>query len=193
MITKIKEAVTLTLPHPNSRGRNGKALSKGANWLNRSSGRFVKEHKPTIYRRAVAMLASPDYSFHDISKATRLSWPTLRAIYEAEIGSIEQRKSLLAQQYSRTLRKLADRVEDTADTMEPREAILGISVLQDKLNILTGSPTSTNLNLNLNATPTNIAAHFDQMHKLLHEKLQNLSGLEAQNEATDAAQVPQPQ
>jgi hypothetical protein len=71
---------------------------------------------------------------------------------------------------ARTYRKLVERVEDTADHMKPRDAIFGVSVLHDKLALLTGQATSHNLSVNVQTTPVDIAAQFAKLHAQIEEK-----------------------
>jgi hypothetical protein len=133
------------------------------------NGEYALKYRPKSYAKAVKMLADPAYTFRDIAKATGFHYRTLRAIMEREQVPIEKQKQILRRQYSRTLRRLADRVEDTADRMKPRDAIFGISVLSDKLALLTGSPTSHALNLNVNAS-VDVVAQFRKLHKAIEEK-----------------------
>jgi hypothetical protein len=179
--------VTLRVPHPNSRVFK-KALSKKPPSINTSSGEYVRKRNPQLYERIVRMLASPDYSFHDISKATNIGWPTLRAIYERNAQPIEQQREILKRKLARTYRKLIERVEDTADHMRPRDAIFGVSVIHDKLALLSGEATSHNINLNVNAEAVNIAAQFEKLHKAIREKA---AGAHSQAPGSATTQLPE--
>jgi hypothetical protein len=169
----IVETITVTLPHKNSRtakrDKDWRDSTKPA-CIAKSSGEYIRTKKPALYRKVVKMLASPEYSFADISRSTKLGWPTIRAIYHAQSATIEEQRKYLAKKIERTTRQLVDRVSETASWMKPRDAIFGVSVLANQWALLTGSATSHNLNVNLDAKPIDIAGQFEKLHAAIEAK-----------------------
>jgi hypothetical protein len=160
-------------PHHNSRikRRQLKPLDQLNLCTNKSSGQYIHDKRPELYRRIVSMLAAPEHSFRDITKATGISWPTLRAIYEREAPSIDEERAILRKKYARLERLLIERVEQHAeqDDMKARDYIFGISVVHDKRALLSGEATSHNLNYNVTAA-VDIAGEFNKLHDAIVAK-----------------------
>ena len=137
-------------------------VTKKPGFLAACNANYAQRSRPRRYKQAVLMLANPAYSLKDIERRTGFHYHTLRAITEKEQTSIEQQKYILKRQYARTLRRLADRVEDQAPHMKARDAIFGVSVFSERLALLSGDATSHNLNVNVNAV--DIAGNFQKLH-----------------------------
>jgi hypothetical protein len=163
-----KRVIAATRTNPKQK-RDWRDSTKPA-CIAQSSGELIRTKKPALYRKVVKMLASPEYSFADISRSTKLSWPTIRAIYHAQSATIEEQRKYLAKKIERTTRQLVDRVSETASYMKPRDAIFGVSVLANQWALLTGSATSHNLNVNLDAKPIDIAGQFEKLHAAIEAK-----------------------
>jgi len=157
--------------HPNARHAKRlqlKSVESLGNWINKSSGQYIHDQKPELYKRIVAMLASPEFSFKDIREATGITWPTIRAIYEREPEAIKGERKRLCRQYARLERLLLERVEEHAvkDTVSDRDALFGISVARHSQQLLTGEATSHNLTMSVNAT-VDIAGEFAKLHETI--------------------------
>jgi hypothetical protein len=109
------------------------------------------------------MLADPANTIEQVTNETGLAYDTLRAIYEREQIPIDAQRQLLALKISHRLRRLVERVEESAPTMKPRDAVFGVSVFTDKLQLLTSSATSHSLNFNVNAS-VDLVAQFEKLH-----------------------------
>jgi hypothetical protein len=158
-------AKTFTLPTRPARKIRGQRQ-------NTTSALYIRKHRAGLYWRVVRMLASPEYNLRDICNESGLALNTVRAIHHAEPTAIADARKLLTEKINLTLRRLVDRVEQKADTMRPRDAIFGVSVFFDKLNLLTGSPTSHAYNVNINAS-VDLVAEMNKLHDTIRARNQS--------------------
>ena len=98
----------------------------------------VLRTRPKTYRKAVQLLADPNWSVLQISKSLRLSEHTVRAIRAREAQDIAERKKTLATMLASVAELGASRMEETIGKAGLRDAAIGTGVAVDKMLALTG-------------------------------------------------------
>jgi hypothetical protein len=127
-----------------SEANNGQALSPSDQRLlpKGSRARYTAETvlrtRPKTYRKIVHLLADPNWSAIQISKACRVSEHTVRAIREREAKTIAERKKTLAAMLASVAELGASRMEETIGKASLRDAAIGTGVAVDKVLALTG-------------------------------------------------------
>ncbi len=104
----------------------------------RYTAETVLRTRPKTYRKAVQLLADPNWSVLQISKSLRLSEHTVRAIREREAQDIAERKKSLAGLMSNIAEIGGANVERKIGKASVRDAIIGTGVAIDKMLALTG-------------------------------------------------------
>src|SRR6516225_3078196 len=79
----------------------------------RYTAETVRRTRPKTYRKIVHLLADPNWSAIQISKACRVSEHTVRAIRERESKTIAERKKTLAAMLANVAERGAERMEET--------------------------------------------------------------------------------
>jgi hypothetical protein len=93
---------------------------------------------PKTYRKIVLLLADPNWSVIQISKACRVSEHTVRAIRERETQQIAERKKTLAALLADVAERGAERMEETIAKASFRDTAIGMGIAVDKMLALTG-------------------------------------------------------
>ena len=104
----------------------------------RYTAETVLRTRPKTYRKIVNLLADPNWSAIQISKACRVSEHTVRAIREREAKTIAERKKTLAAMLANVAELGASRMEETIGKAKLRDAAIGTGISVDKLLALTG-------------------------------------------------------
>ncbi len=109
---------------------------------NRHQARYTAETvlrtRPKTYRKAVQLLADPNWSALQISKSLRLSEHTVRAIRAREAQDIAERKKSLAAILANVAELGAGRMEETVGKVGCRDAAIVTGIATDKMLALTG-------------------------------------------------------
>jgi hypothetical protein len=87
----------------------------------RYTAEIVLRTRPKTYRKAVQLLADPNWSVLQISKSLRLSEHTVRAIRAREAQDIAERKKSLAAMLANVAELGAGRMEETVGKVGCRE------------------------------------------------------------------------
>ena len=104
----------------------------------RYTAETVLRTRPKTYRKAVQLLADPNWSVLQISKSLRLSEHTVRAIREREAQDIADRKKSLAAMLANVAELGAGRMEETVGKVGCRDAAIVTGIATDKMLALTG-------------------------------------------------------
>ena len=104
----------------------------------RYTAETVLRTRPKTYRKIVHLLADPNWSAIQISKACRVSEHTVRAIREREAKTIAERKKTLAAMLASVAELGAGRMEETIGKAKLRDAAIGTGIAVDKMLALTG-------------------------------------------------------
>jgi hypothetical protein len=144
-------SVRLNMSQPN----NGPALSpkdtrllapKGSQA--RYTGEILLRTRPKTYRKIVHLLADPNWSAVQISKACRVSEHTVRAIRARESVEIAERKKQLVSILADVATLGSERMVATIGKAGLRDAAIGTGIAVDKMLALTGqTPTVQIANL----------------------------------------------
>ena len=128
-----------------SEPNNGQALSLPQHKQHLPNGhqaRYTAETvlrtRPKTYRKAVQLLADPNWSVLQISKSLRLSEHTVRAIRAREAQDIAERKKSLAAMLANVAELGAGRMEETVGKVGCRDAAIVTGIAMDKMLALTG-------------------------------------------------------
>jgi hypothetical protein len=128
-----------------SEAKNGQALSTTQDKRllpkgdpRRYTAETVLRTRPKTYRKIVNLLADPNWSAIQISKACRVSEHTVRAIREREAKTIAERKKTLAAMLASVAELGAGRMEETIGKAKLRDAAIGTGIAVDKMLALTG-------------------------------------------------------
>ena len=108
----------------------------------RYTAETVLRTRPKTYRKIVHLLADPNWSAIQISKACRVSEHTVRAIREREAKTIAERKKTLAALLASVAERGAERMEETIGKASFRDTAIGTGIAVDKMLALTGQPPS---------------------------------------------------
>jgi hypothetical protein len=104
----------------------------------RYTAQTVLRTRPKTYHKVAQLLADPNWSALQISKACRVSEYTVRAIRERESEAITERKKTLAVMLTNVAEIGAGRMEATIGKASLRDATIGTGVACDKILALTG-------------------------------------------------------
>ena len=104
----------------------------------RYTAETVQRTRPKTYRKAVQLLADPNWSVLQISKSLRLSEHTVRAIRHREARDIAERKKSLAAILANVAELGAGRMEETVGKVGCRDAAIVAGIAVDKMLALTG-------------------------------------------------------
>ena len=104
----------------------------------RYTAETVQRTRPKTYRKAVQLLADPNWSVLQISKSLRLSEHTVRAIRHREARDIAERKKSLAAILANVAELGAGRMEETVGKVGCRDAAIVTGIAVDKMLALTG-------------------------------------------------------
>jgi hypothetical protein len=132
----------------------------------RYTAETVLRTRPKTYRKAVQLLADPNWSVLQISKSLRLSEHTVRAIRAREAQDIAERKKSLAAMLANVAELGAGRMEETVGKVGCRDAAIVTGIATDKMLALTGQIPSVNI-ANI-VMPSE--AEREERHRL-HDKL----------------------
>jgi hypothetical protein len=106
------------------------------------TGEYLRKARPDVWNAVMDALAEPGVSIRMICRAFRVSHNTVSSIQEREAANLDARKKNILGTISRGLRLCAERVEELGPTMTSRDAVIGVGVLTEKLQLLGGDPTA---------------------------------------------------
>ena len=105
------------------------------------TGQYLKKHRPDVYQCARDMLCEPGVSLRSICRTLHISHNTLAAIQEREEPNLDTRKKVILNTVGRGLRLCSERVEELAPGMSARDALIGVGILTEKMQLLRGEAT----------------------------------------------------
>ena len=146
----------------------------------RYTAETVLRTRPKTYRKAVQLLADPNWSALQISKSLRLSEHTVRAIRAREAQDIAERKKTLAAMLANVAELGAGRMEATIGKASLRDAAIGTGIAVDKMLALTGQTPAVQI--------ANIVLPTEEERaerRALHDKLDEIA------QRLKARQIPQ--
>ena len=163
----------LSLPKHNPRLPNGHQA--------RYTAETVLRTRPKTYRKAVQLLADPNWSVLQISKSLRLSEHTVRAIRAREAQDIAERKKTLVAMLANVAELGAGRMEATIGKASLRDAAIGTGIAVDKMLALTGQTPAVQI--------ANIVLPSEEERaerRALHDKLDEIARRLREGQGTDA-------
>jgi transposase-like protein len=131
------------------------------------TGEYLKKHRPKIYEQAVMMLCEPGISIRSICRTLHVSHNTLSSILEREQSNLDTRKKDILRTITRGLRLCAERVEELAPSMNARDALVGVGILGEKMQLLGGEATQRIESFE----PVDLVARFQTFVRELEERV----------------------
>ncbi|MGI8821214.1 MAG: hypothetical protein ACR2ID_10165 [Chthoniobacterales bacterium] len=116
-------------------------IDRSAHIFNCTGERLFRDRRD-IYELAVRLLAEPGMAWRQIMRTCHLSYPCLVAVSEREKIPIATAKREILRSVTRGLRMCAERVEELAPEMSARDALVGVGILGEKLQLLNGEATA---------------------------------------------------
>jgi len=116
-------------------------IDKSALVFNCTGERLFRDRRD-IYDLAVRLLAEPGMAWRQIMRTCHLSYPCLVAVAEREKIPIATAKRDILRSVTRGLRMCAERVEELAPEMSARDALVGVGILGEKMQLLNGEATA---------------------------------------------------
>lgn len=107
-----------------------------------STGEYIFKNDRARYMAAVDMLCEPGISIRQICRTLHISHNTLSSIQEREAPNLDTRKKVILNTVTRGLRLCAERVEELAPEMSARDALVGVGILGEKMQLLGGDATA---------------------------------------------------
>jgi len=166
---------------------NGQALSRHDTRLlpkgdqRRYTAETVLRTRPKTYRKIVHLLADPNWSAIQISKACRVSEHTVRAIRAREAVAIAERKQRLIAIFANVAELSAERMEELTGKANLRDAGVSAGIATDKLLALTGQVPSLQIANIVMPTPEEQAER-----EAIHDKLDEITRRLAAPDPQDA-------
>ena len=141
----------------------------------RYTAETVLRTRPKTYRKIVNLLADPNWSAIQISKACRVSEHTVRAIRGREAKAIAERKQRLISIFGNVAELSAERMEELCGKASLRDAGVSAGIATDKMLALTGQMPAVAVQVNMPTPEQNEArrrAHqaLDEITRLLHKQ-----------------------
>ena len=106
------------------------------------TGERLYAQRPETYREIVRLLAEGTISMRQIAAVCAVSTNTVAAVRDREGIPIEALKQQILKSVRLGLQLCAERVVELAPTMSARDAIVGVGVLGEKHQLLSGEATS---------------------------------------------------
>jgi len=141
----------------------------------RYTAETVLRTRPKTYRKIVNLLADPNWSAIQISKACRVSEHTVRAIRGREAKAIAERKQRLISIFGNVAELSAERMEELCGKASLRDAGVSAGIATDKMLALTGQAPAVAVQVNM-PTPEEREARsrahqaLDEITRLLHKQ-----------------------
>lgn len=106
------------------------------------TGEILFKTRPDIYGGIITMLAEPGIPLRLICRTMHISPHTLKAVQEREGPAIAESRSVVLRSITRGLHLCAERVEELAPEMSARDALVGVGILAEKMQLLSGAVTA---------------------------------------------------
>jgi hypothetical protein len=107
---------------------------------NYTGERFWRD-RPEDYKRLVKLLAEPGISIRSICRELHVTDDTVRAVKERENIAIAAQKRTLLSNITHGARLASERVLEMMPTASAKDALLGVGILTDKMQLLSGEAT----------------------------------------------------
>ncbi|MEM6911082.1 MAG: hypothetical protein AAF555_05810 [Verrucomicrobiota bacterium] len=105
------------------------------------TGALLASARPEVYKQCVACLAA-GVPVKVAAKALNVSTRTLAGVREREAGDIATLKSLIAKDMASVVHRGVELLAQNLEALSPDKLAVTIGILTDKLQALTGAPTS---------------------------------------------------
>jgi hypothetical protein len=131
------------------------------------------------------MLCEPGISVRQICRTLHVSHNTLSSIQEREAPKLDTRKKVILNTVTRGLRLCAERVEELAPEMTARDALIGVGILGEKMQLLGGDPT-TRIDIGVAVDIHSVLFELDKANQKLVDDYARaqLMGVEGENAGT---------
>ena len=143
----------------------------------RYTAETVLRTRPKTYRKIVNLLADPNWSAIQISKACRVSEHTVRAIRGREAKAIAERKQRLISIFGNVAELSAERMEELCGKASLRDAGVSAGIATDKMLALTGQTPAVAVQVVMPTAEERAAR--DEEHRKLDEIAQLLRDKQA--------------
>jgi hypothetical protein len=105
-----------------------------------TGGRLFRD-RPDVYKAVVLMLAEPGVSIREICRTLHVTDDVVRSVKERENISIAAQKKDVLSKLTYGLHLASDRVVEMMPAASARDALLGVGILADKVQLLSGEAT----------------------------------------------------
>ena len=116
--------------------------------------------RPDIYKAVVRLLADPGVTIRTICQECHVTDDVVRSVKARENIPIALQKKNILSSITHGLRLCSERVIEVATTASPRDALIGVGILAEKMELLSGGVTAR-----IEITPVNLHGNFDRMHQ----------------------------
>lgn len=132
------------------------------------TGERLFRDRPDIYKLVVRLLAEPGLSYRQIARTAHIHFDTIKSVLAREQIPVEAQKKEILSCIRRGLRLCAERVEELAPSMNARDAMVGVGILGEKMQLLGGEAT---VRIDSLDGAHDIYSPFQRLHADLVEKL----------------------
>lgn len=115
-------------------------IGKEQHW--NCTGEYLFKSRPDVYKAAVMMLCEPGISIRSICRILHVSHNTLRSIESRESPMMDTVKKGILRTITHGLRLCAERAVDMAPEMSAKDALIGVGILSEKMQLLGGNATA---------------------------------------------------
>jgi hypothetical protein len=105
------------------------------------TGERLFRDRPDVYKAIVKMLAEPGVSIRSICATLHVTDDTVRAVKDRENLSIAAQKRTVLSNITHGLRLASERVIELMPEASARDALIGVGILGDKFQLLSGEAT----------------------------------------------------
>jgi hypothetical protein len=106
------------------------------------TGERLWRDEPARYKAVVKLLAEPGVSIRSICRELHVTDDTVRAVKERENIAIAAQKRTLLSNITHGARLASERVIEMMPTASAKDALLGVGILTDKIQLLSGEVTA---------------------------------------------------
>jgi hypothetical protein len=106
------------------------------------TGERLWRDRPDVYKLVVKLLAEPGVSIRSICATCHVTDDTVRAVKERENIAIAAEKKTALSNITHGLRLASERVIEMLPSASAKDALLGVGILTDKMQLLSGDVTA---------------------------------------------------
>ena len=134
------------------------------------TGERLFRDRPDVYKAVVRMLAEPGVTILNICRTLHVTDDVVRSVKERENISIAQEKKTVLANITHGLRLASERVIELMPEAPVRDALIGVGILGEKMQLLDGEPTArinTNQHIDFDALFEELRREAEETMKLM--------------------------